>query len=326
MFLEEEFPEPLHSATRFVVLVKETGSVRHREPGVTAERYVPAVDEQILNACAADPTTSVRKVARQLGLSIWKVWSVINAEGLYPFHYTRVQGLEEGDPVRRVTFCRFLLNTDIEDGTFLKRILWTNESKFSREGITNFHNLHYWADANENPHMKKPSSFQYKFSVNVWAGVIGGIFIGPHFLPDNLNGDGYLNFLQNDLPQLLEDVPLNVRRSMLLQNDGCPAHHRITVREFLNVNYPNKWIGRNGPILWPPRSPDLTPLDFYVWGRMKELVYDEAIRSHNHLISKIVEVGEKMKQEMRLGITTTEVRRRARACIRNGGSHFENEN
>ncbi|GBM88486.1 hypothetical protein AVEN_269361-1 [Araneus ventricosus] len=29
---------------------------------------------------------------------------------------------------------------------------------------------------------------------------------------------------------------------------------------------PDRWIGRGGPVLWPPRSPDLTPLDFFPMG------------------------------------------------------------
>jgi hypothetical protein len=32
----------------------------------------------------------------------------------------------------------------------------------------------------------------------------------------------------------------------------------------LNEKFPNVWIGRGGPIHWPPRSPDLTPMDFFV--------------------------------------------------------------
>lgn len=79
----------------------------------------------------------------------------MHRENRYPFHGTGVQGLEENDLERRMRFCRFILNCDIDDGCFLKSILWTDESKFSREGITNFHNLYEWADKNSNPHWKK---------------------------------------------------------------------------------------------------------------------------------------------------------------------------
>jgi len=303
--------------------ISETGNLNHAEPRANHQHRAD-VDQQILDNFEEEPTTSIRKAAQQLNLSTWKVWSVLHSEKLHPFHYTPVQGLEEGDPVRRTNFCRYILNADIEDAKFLRSILWTDESKFSREGITNFHNLHYWS-AN-NPHMKKQTSFQRKFSVNVWAAVIGRVLIGPFILPDNLNGDRYLEFLINTLPDILDEVPLDVRGQIIYQNDGCPAHTRITVRDFLNDQFPERWIGRNGPILWPARSPDLTPLDYHVWGRMKELVYTEEIRDRNHLIQNINRAAEIMKADMRLGVTTTEFRRRCRHCVRNGGSHFEHEN
>lgn len=257
------------------------------------------------------------------------MWTTTHHNDKYPFHGTGVQGLEEQDPVRRIRFCRFLLERDIEDSLFLKSILWTDESKFSREGITNFHNLHQWADKDVNPHWKKKKSFQRRFSVNVWAGVIGRTLIGPHFLPDNLNGNSYLEFLQNDLPMLLEEsgAPILVtERELIFQQDGCPAHWRLNVREHLNYCFPDSWIGRDGPIYWPARSPDLTPLDFFVWGRAKNLVYtNEEINSKEELITRINSAFEIMKEEIKLKTTTTEVRRRARACIRNRGSYFEHE-
>jgi hypothetical protein len=46
--------------------------------------------------------------------------------------------------------------------------------------------------------------------------------------------------------------------------DGTPPHIHRDVN-YLNNEYGNKWIGRNGPVMWPPRSPDLNPLDFYFW-------------------------------------------------------------
>ena len=104
-------------------------------------------------------------------------------------------------------------------------------------------------------------------------GVINDNLIGPHFLPNTLNGK-YENFLREHVFELLEDVPLKIRRGMRYQHDGCPAHFRITVREWLNMNFPDRWIGRGGPIPWPARCPDLTPMDYCVWGHMESLVYD----------------------------------------------------
>ncbi|KZC14388.1 hypothetical protein WN55_07009 [Dufourea novaeangliae] len=62
---------------------------------------------------------------------------------------------------------------------------------------------------------------------------------------------------------------------MWLQHDGCPAHYARRVRDALNELYPNQWIGRGALLSWPPRSPDLTPLDFFLWGALKNAVYQE---------------------------------------------------
>jgi len=37
--------------------------------------------------------------------------------------------------------------------------------------------------------------------------------------------------------------------------------------------FQDRWIGRRGHIEWPPRSPDLTSLDFFLWGYLKSKVY-----------------------------------------------------
>ncbi|XP_074031919.1 uncharacterized protein [Leptinotarsa decemlineata] len=134
--------------------LSESG-IHHAEPAVNPGRHNVNVEEQILAAFEADPTTSIRVVARDLNLSIWKVWSTMHNEKKYLFHDTDVQGLEETDSARRIRFCGFFLNADIDDAWFSKSILWTDESKFFREGITNFHNLHEWADKDSNPNWKK---------------------------------------------------------------------------------------------------------------------------------------------------------------------------
>ena len=42
-----------------------------------------------------------------------------------------------------------------------------------------------------------------------------------------------------------------------------------------------RWIGRAGPISWPERSPDMTPLDFYFWGHLKSVVYETTVPSED---------------------------------------------
>ncbi|KAJ8943656.1 hypothetical protein NQ318_005658, partial [Aromia moschata] len=41
--------------------------------------------------------------------------------------------------------------------------------------------------------------------------------------------------------------------------------------------YPHRWIGRGSKFIWPPRIPDLNPLDFSMWSNLKDLVSQEEI-------------------------------------------------
>ena len=64
---------------------------------------------------------------------------------------------------------------------------------------------------------------------------------------------------------------------MYFQHDGAPPHYTIRVREFLNEIFPCRWLGRGGPVARPPRSPDVVPMDYYLCGHMKTLVYDTKV-------------------------------------------------
>ena len=58
------------------------------------------------------------------------------------------------------------------------------------------------------------------------------------------------------------------------QQDGSPPHFHSNVRNFLDRTFTQRWIGRRGSATeFPPRSPDLTPLGFYLWGNLKNTVY-----------------------------------------------------
>ena len=47
--------------------------------------------------------------------------------------------------------------------------------------------------------------------------------------------------------------------SKIFQQYGVPPHWGSHVRRFLDATFPNRWIGRDGPTPWPPRSPVITP-------------------------------------------------------------------
>ncbi|KZC13164.1 hypothetical protein WN55_05867 [Dufourea novaeangliae] len=82
-----------------------------------------------------------------------------------------------------------------------------------------------------------------------------------------------------------------------LQHDGCPAHYARRVRDALNELYPNKWIGRGGLISWPPRSPDVTPLDCFLWGALKNAVYQEVNATSENMKQQIIAACARISSE-----------------------------
>ncbi|KAE8745037.1 hypothetical protein FOCC_FOCC008349 [Frankliniella occidentalis] len=211
----------------------------------------------------AQPHASQRTASAELGIRRSTLQRVMKDESFHPFKVILDQGLTDEDPARRLAYCRWL--TDMPAAAdFASNVLWTDEATFNNRANVNRHNCHYWA--RETPHWLRTVDHQQQWSVNCWGGILGNQVIGPHFFEGRLNAARYLQFLQDELEYLLDDVPLAQRRDHWFQQDGAPPHFGINVRNHLDQRYPQHWIGRAGPVAWPPRSPDLTPLDFFLWG------------------------------------------------------------
>jgi len=55
----------------------------------------------------------------------------------------------------------------------------------------------------------------------------------------------------------------------------------------LDAIFPNRWILIDGPTPWPPRSPDITPLDFFLWGYVKDKVFSTPVPDITNLKARI---------------------------------------
>lgn len=139
-----------------------------------------------------------------------------------------------------------------------------------------------------------------------------------------MTGPRYHTFLQQLLPRYLQrDAPGVNGRVIWLQQDGAPPHWSLRVRRLLNDRYPDRWIGRDGPIAWPPRSPDLNPLDFFLWGFLKDLMYSHAIAPNVQVLrQRLHEARNRVTPEMLQNVQRN-LLRRAECCIQANGGHFE---
>jgi hypothetical protein len=154
----------------------------------------------------------------------------------------------------------------------------------------------------------------------VWAGIwIGGV-IGPFFFDSTITGDMYLEILKHQIWPALQVIP-NLQEMFFMQ-DGAPPHWFGAVRVWLDERFPNRWIGRDGPISWPSRSPDLTPMDFSVWGIIKNKVAARVPQDLTELKRVIVEEFGRLDQEYCRRICL-HVTKRYHCCMKLGRAQAE---
>ena len=195
------------------------------------------------------------------------MWNVYTFE---PPSFTLISegaNLTPADYLPRVNFSRWLLDQLRQKRNISSYILFTDEA--------------------ENPYIAREYEHQHRYCINVWAGIAGDRLIGSHILSATLTGDIHAAFRQWTLLQLLETLPLEVRRRLRFQQDGVPAHFSRAARQVLDNHYHNRWIGRGGPVSWPSRSTDSAPLDFFYWEYIKSFVYDTTVESEKNLITEI---------------------------------------
>lgn len=302
---------------------RETGSVLDLKKVKKKYNEDDAATLLVLQSVRESPILSLRKRARELQVvQKTTIQEILKQNNIRPYkpHYNHT--LEEGDDGKRLDFCLWI-GSKILGGNrgFHKLIMFSDESTFSTNGTVASQHVRYWSDVN--PIFRIPTGRQYLKKVNVWCAVSYYGIIGPYFFENACNRHSYLNMLNTFFSDHLEQLPLDYRRNMYFQQDGCPAHFAREVKEWLDLKFGQKWIGRNGPVLWPPRSPDLTLADMYLWGRLKQLTYANPLPNDENIL--------KQRITQAIGaISLEEVRRsydyliaQLEKCVLQGGAVFE---
>jgi hypothetical protein len=98
---------------------------------------------------------------------------------------------------------------------------------------------------------------------------------------------------------------------MWFMHDGAPTHFGRVVRDHLNERFHEPW---------PPRSPDLTPLDFYLWGHLKTVVYATPVNDAENLLQRVQNACHVIRDDnWVLERIRQSCVRRAQACVQNVG-------
>lgn len=283
-------PFPLSTITRLVHKFENTKSLhdipKSGRPSLFKDREEVIVESlQSIQSTSHLGVASSSSISHDTGIPARSVRRYLREYlGMYPYHLTVTQEITESDKVKRVEFAQWLL----QNPQLMPHILWSDEAYFSLNGVVNKHNCIIWAF--ENPRRSISESL-HSPQVCVWMAVSMDYKLKPFFFPSTVTGASYLDMLQNHvIPQLQRKRKMS---SVIFQHDGAPPHFSSGVRSFLSEKFPeDRVIGRGFGEAWPPRSPDLTPMDFWFWGTLKARVY------HNWKPTSLEELQAKIEHEI----------------------------
>ena len=102
------------------------------------------------------------------------------------------------------------------------------------------------------------------------------------------------------------------------------AHRALPVRNRLQELFGNCVVGMGHQIDWPAKSPDLSPLDFYLWGTVKQRVYRQGPpASLRQLWNRITDTFNEIWRTREVKRAVRHIKTRAQRCVNLQGGHVD---
>ena len=306
---------------RLVKRFEDTSSTSQRRQGSgrprssSSERTAVLIAKERLQERHPYGMCSTRQISNDENVTISKssVHRVLKDEGLHPYRPVQVQELLPHDLGNRMTFAKRALEVF---GNDFSRILWTDEAVFRLTPNASSLSGAVWA--HEQPHLRIETLLHGK-SVHVWAGFSYNLKLPPYFFSRTVTGDAYHTMLTSHC------IPFLTRHRSLskttFQQDGAAPHVASEVKQLLTKKFGSSVISRHFDFVWPARSPDLSPMDFFYWGYIKQKVYSRKPSTMDDLKTAISDEIENLDQAMLKKVVST-MPSRLMKLIQNGGKQI----
>lgn len=294
---------------------ESTGSVHDMaRKGKGETEFRKTVRKQVQALIESDCQLSLNDVRPNTDASRSTVYRVLKKDlGLKPYRFKERQKLQEADKPKRLAFAQWFLDLPADSEML---ILFSDEAYFHLTPSNNPQNNRMWLPAQPNTTIERPLQDE---QVLVWCGISGTRIYGPYFFESYVNQHNYLAMLQNFLwPKVLRTEGY---KNLYFQQDGAPAHKANIVQEWLKDKFKNRFISKSQ---WPPRSPDLNPCDFFLWGYLKDLVYNPIPRNLDELKANIETAIKNIKKET-LEKVAKDFEKRCISLISAKGGHIETD-
>lgn len=276
-------PMSITNLRKMIQRFEMTGTLA-RQPGqgrkVTSQQQVEEVATDIVEQEMENVqgTSSARAVSRHTHIPYSTVRKILHQMlQFYPYKISSVQELLPGDAATRLDFALIFLARMQVDATWPWQILWSDEAHFHLNGGINSRNCRIWAANNPNACVQEPL---HSPKVTVWCGFTASFIIGPYFYEENgASGPVTCTVTAARYATELHDsttTAVRMSRFYHIHAGWCPPppHIGLKVQRVLRQHLSDsRMISRAFPTAWPPRSPDLIPCGFRLWGFLKGVVY-----------------------------------------------------
>jgi len=307
---------------RWVNNLRTSGSLmKKKPPGPQPTARTPENVERVREAILQSPGRSARRHSAELQMSNRTVRRILHGElHFHPYKLAVVQELKETDYPQRMEFAQQMLGLYEENEDLM--LLMSDEAHFHLNGSVNKQNCRYWAAENPQQLHERPL---HSPKVTVWCavskfGVIGPYFFEEHGITTTVTSERYIEMVRTYLiPQLRRRcIDLN---QLWFQQDGATAHTARSTMAVLRPLFPNHVISRSGDILWPPRSPDLSTCDFFLWGYLKSRVFESKPRTLDELKASIQHQINLINSDL-LEKVEASFKERLQHCVNENGHHL----
>lgn len=302
---------------------QENGTSHNLNKGRSGRKRTSRSEENIENVrilLQENPNVSIRRNGLPLSRSTFNR-IILHDLHWHPYKIHSRQHLMETDYARRREYAAWLLSKPVR---FLDRVVIGDEAAFFMNGKVNSQNTRMYSEKGNPPEFNYEVPF-CREKLSVWIGICGnGSIIGPFFYENTMTGAKYLDLINDSiLPELQRIYGNNFNRLWWFQ-DGAPAHRVIIVRERLQELFGTRIVSLNHEVEWPPRSPDLTPCDYFLWGYLKNQVYSTPPENIGQLQERITRKASELKEnpEMVRKVVLA-MRSRAQLCFDRNGGHVE---
>lgn len=282
---------------------------------------VGKVAERVQN----NPKTCLRHLSQQVGISKTSTHRIVRRElKLKSYKFPISHQLTTVDCNRRKDFCNWFLEKCADCPLFLSNIWWSDEAHFHLHGLVNRQNFRFWGDSPPEDVLQVPL---HSAKVTVWCALSAQGVIGPYFFEDDagatvtVNAKRYKEVLQRFWRALQTKCP-DTLTSQWFQQDGAPPHTARDTLAWLDLRMESRLISKGAAVEWPAHSPDLSPLDFYLWGYLKSRVYSQSPQDVTQLRTAITTAIRQISSDTYARVAE-EAKRRAIICASKNGSHLE---